>query len=118
MTDRVLHQVTDHAFEQGPLAPDRGRLQLQIQTEPHGLGLARDSLHLAVDDAGQVEVDHGRRGVRVRQHQQAVDELLAPVHSVGDRRSHLLQLLRGGVRVGQSHVYLGADDGERGAEFV
>ena len=35
-----------------------------------------------------------RRVLGPGEHQQAVDELLAPVDGLGDRRSHLLQLRR------------------------
>ena len=77
-----------------------------------------DKLHLVPRELGQVEVDQGGGALRAGEHQQAVDELLAPVHGLGDGRTHLPQFLLREVGIAESHVDLGADDGEGRAQLV
>ena len=119
VADRVVDQVGDHPLEQLPLSVRPRRIEVVADPDRH---LLRSGVQIG-DAVGRErgEVDGlvpAGGGLAAGQHQQALDQPLAPVDRVPYRLAHLAQLAPAGLGIGERHVDLGAHDRQRRPQLV
>ena len=112
-------RLTDEAVEQPPVAADAGGLEVAAHAQA---GRSRLGAHL-VD--GQPRGPREVGGLVARRHalaagqgQQPADEVLAAIDRLRDDARHRPQVGHARVGVGERHVELGPDDGQRPAQLV
>jgi hypothetical protein len=115
----VLDEVGRQAVEQPPVAAHAGGLQVAADAQPRGTGLGTRLLDGQPRRACQVGGLVARRhALATGEGQQPADEVLAAIDGLLDDPRHRAQVAGPRLRVGERHVELGADHGQRPAQLV